>query len=315
MKAKFIRQRVEIILIPGIFWLSGCGTKIYHPWYLGFLPENKVARIRTGHDTVPPCVRPIAKIDGFMVYTPLEISLGLTKETEYDICIKPGRHKVRGIGSVHLMPRVPTVWKKTYQMYDEVLLKKAEVNNHAGFRKKFKCSDGSVVTVKSVENQLIYESEFPLTVIKEDPSFWRYTSRGYDYAVIEVEAGRKYYLWPNTVPFVAMVPTHKIAIVKKDGKIILHEARLYPPKSRHQESEVKQYVEKPSSLHTPEFVYPLKDGCLNTRYHSFLNKHNFCWAQLLDCFLSLSYHKGSNRKTGCFENQLLMVATLLLGVY
>lgn len=235
MKAKFVRPMAKIVLVVGIFCLSGCGTTIYHPWYLGFWPENKVARLRTGHDTVPPCVRPIAKIDGFMVYTPLEISLGLTNETEYDICIKPGRHKVRGIGSRFLFPHVPTVWNKTYQMYDEVLLKKAEVNNHAGFRKKFKCSDGSVVTVTSIDNQLVYDSEFPLTILREDTSFWRYTSRGYDYAVIEVEAGEKYDLY--TVPFVAMVPTHKIVIVKKDGKIILHEAPLYPPKSRHGNKE------------------------------------------------------------------------------
>ena len=116
-------------------------------------------------------------------------------------------------------------------MYDEVLLKKTGVNNHPGFWKKFKCSDGSVVTVKSVDNQLIYDSEFPLTTLKEDPSFWRYTFRGYDYAVIDVEAGQKYDLY--TVPFVEIVPTHKIAIVKKDGNIILHEAPLYPPKSWH----------------------------------------------------------------------------------
>jgi hypothetical protein len=120
-------------------------------------------------------------------------------------------------------------------MYDEVLLKKAEVNNHPGFRKKFKCSDGSAITVTSVDNQLVYESELPFTIQKEDPSFWRYTHRGYDYAIIEVEAGEKYDLY--TVPFVAMVPTHKIAIVKKDGKIILHEAPLYPPKSRNGNKE------------------------------------------------------------------------------
>ncbi len=235
MMTKLIRQMTKIVLFIGTCCLSGCGTTIYHPWYLRFCSENKVARLRTGHDTVPPCIRPIAKIDGFMVYTPLEISLGLISETEYDICIKPGRHKVRGIASVHLKPSVPTVWKKTYQMYDEVLLKKTKVNNHPGFRKKFKCSDGSVVTVKSVDNKLVYDSQFPLTILKEDLSFWRYTSRGYDYAVIEVEAGEKYDLY--TVPFVAMVPTHKIAIVKQDGKIILHEAPLYPPKSRHRNKE------------------------------------------------------------------------------
>ena len=46
-----------------------------------------------------------------------------------------------------------------------------------------------------------------------------------------LEAGKKYDLY--TVPFVEIVPTHKIAIVKKDGNIILHEAPLYPPKSWH----------------------------------------------------------------------------------
>ena len=231
MKTKLVRLMAAAILGMGSCCLCGCGTTLYHPWYLRFWPENEVARLRTGHDTVPPCIRPIAKIDGWMVYTPLEISLGFTKETQYDIVIKPGRHKVTGIGSRHLKPRVPTVWKKTYQMYDEVLLRKTEVNKHPGFRKKFRCSDGSVLTATSVENQLAYDSEFPLTILKQDPSFWRYTSRGYDYAVIDVEAGRKYDLY--TVPFVAMVPTHKIAIVRKDGNIILHEAPLYPPKTRH----------------------------------------------------------------------------------
>jgi hypothetical protein len=70
-----------------------------------------------------------------------------------------------------------------------------------------------------------------------------------------VEAGEKYDLY--TIPFVAMVPTHKIAIVKQDGKIILHEAPLYPPKTGIG-IRSKKHVRKQSSLRIPEFVYPLK---------------------------------------------------------